>query len=159
MRGNLYHISLTTGVIQRNQRTVAQDELIERCARMLAAALAGDHPIVPGTEPPLMIGATNGGHCMSVWLCRADAPDAPPIVRIGLAPSSADGGDLWRSLHANAPIQLATQNEACPPGPWCAERIDDDESARIEADMWGSLHHFECCLAWAFFERPRIDSH
>jgi hypothetical protein len=153
----LHHVSLTTGHVHRNVRSATDNERVERCAGILAAALAGNQPVVPGIAPPLMLHARGGGHCLSVWLCLVDAPNAPPVTRIAIAANSECGIELWRSLHANAPIPLATQNHALPPEPWCAERLDV-EPARAEIDLWGTLQDFECCVAWAFLERPRIEA-
>ena len=158
MDRHLHYISLTIGRTHRDERSAADDERIERCATMLAEALAGKPPIVPGIAPSLVMHARDEGHCLSVLLCRVDAPDAPPVVRMAIATKSEYGAELWRSLHTNAPIRLATHNQACPPEPWCAERLDGEgETVRVEGDLWGTLQNFECCVAWAFLERPRVD--
>ena len=151
----LNHISLTTGRIQRSARSAVDDERVELCAKLITAALAGAEPIVPGVTPQLMLHAKDEGHCLSIRLCRVDEPDAPPVMTIGIAANPKCGAHLWRSLHTNAKTRLVTQNEACPPEPWCAERLDGGGADHPEPQ--DALQDLGCCLAWAYLERPRID--
>ena len=154
MERYLNYISLTTGRVQRSARSAADDKRVELCAGLIPAALAGAEPVLPGVEPEIMMHAKDEGHCLSIRLCRVDHPDEPPVMTVGVAAKSKCGEHLWRSLHTNAKTPLVTQNEACPPEPWCAERLDGEEVAHPECAM---LRDYQRCLAWAYLERPRVE--
>ena len=156
MASDLHYVSLNSGLAHRIAGSTVNDAKVDVCTTLLLAALAGGQPIVPGFNPPLVMRAKEEGDCLSVWLCRADAQGAT-VLRIGIAATGGRGPELWRALHSNAPIRLATQNELCSPEPWCAERLDGDGTADVDAETWGTLQEFECSLAWAFLEQLSVE--
>jgi len=151
---NLHHVVLTSGRVQRLERSVKAEARINICANLLSEALAGGEPTVPGIVPTLSLSVIRGGGCLSVSLSRTDIPFAPPVVTIGVAERAQCGAQLWRVLHDEAdPHQLATVGQPLPPEPWCAERRDGADTLYVDAARWASLRDFECCLAWAFLDR------
>lgn len=157
MGGYLQYVALTTGRAYRWERTGLDDRGIEICATLLAEALAGGTPVVPGITPALSLTAVGEGHCLSAALRVAGKHDEPPVLTIGVAGKSRCGAGLWRSLHTKGDSvrELVTRGRPCPPEPWCAERVDGTGTLYVAPEVWGTLQNLERCMAWAFLERPR----
>jgi len=150
----LHHVVLTSGRSHRAERGVEAEARIRICANLLAEALAGGKPVVPGIVPAVSMSATDGERCLTVSLSRTDIPFSSPVLTFGVAERARCGAALWRALHdAAAPHEFATHCQPWPPEPWCAEHYDSTRPLYVDGNAWTSLAELERCIAWAFLDR------
>lgn len=161
MGSYLQHIPLiATGRVRRTEREDVDARSIEICAALLATALRGESPIVPGIFPQLAMTATGGGQCVSITLRPAEQLERDTVFTIGIsiAGKARCGAELWRKLqaHSDPQIQRAAERRSIPPAPWCATRIETEGQNFRFADgaAWSSFDDLERALAWAFLDRP-----
>ena len=64
MGNNLHHVVLTSGRVQRLERSVEAEARINMCANLLSEALAGGEPTVPGIVAPVSMSAIDGEWCI-----------------------------------------------------------------------------------------------
>jgi len=64
MGNNLHHVVLTSGRVQRLERSVEAEARINMCANLLSEALAGGELTVPGIVAPVSMSAIDGEWCI-----------------------------------------------------------------------------------------------
>ena len=150
----LHHVTLTTGHVRRSTRDEIAEDVRPQIAALLAAALDGQEPVIPGAEPPgctlRVIDDGTTRRCCTVEVLAPYPEQTEVIVTVGIAGHSRCGAALWRHLH-DGHDDLVTAGEPCPPEPWCAVRLEVGLALYPEAAEW--LGDLERCLAWAWLDR------
>lgn len=147
-------MTLSTAYARDSYAEEIGDAALVVVADLLAAALDGGEPEIPGdTHPRCTLTAQRRGRCLlaTVW-----GPERAPLVTIGVAGHSRCGSPLWRILHGSATTPLATSAEDVPPEPWCAVRIEIGLAHYPSSAEW--LGDFERCLAWSWLHRVTPDA-
>ena len=159
---HIHHITINTGHCNRSRRADVDDATLAVLVPWLDAAVAA------GTAQPLPVAAlshysavalTDGGGL----ICTIYAPSGPhlpgrpshdagtPLVTLGVAQRSRQGGDLWAQLVANFGAKTGLKK---PAEPWCAVALHAGLSAYEDATQW--LGDLERCIAWAWITRRTV---
>jgi hypothetical protein len=152
------HVTLTTSHVRRSYRSEVADEALDVVGRLLAEALDGRDPVIPGLVPRLCtLQVVGEGRCMSATVLSPydeETGGLQPLVTIGVATHSRCGAALWRPLHQGEVVSLRDEASPppCPPEPWCAARIEP-ALAFYGPETALALGDFERCLAWAWIAR------
>lgn len=156
----LYHVTLTSGRVQQSPRSEVGDDVIAMLRPLLTRALRGEDVPVPHMPGYTVRGGVHGRCCL-VTLFRAEAetrgedgrPLQPPVLSIGVAPHSRCGAYLWRAMHQPLVPQappLATDPDAVPAEPWCADLIEIGAVLHPLDLSWTG--DFSRCVAWTWIE-------
>lgn len=145
----IHHVTLNTGHVARQERAAISDGAIAALADTLDGILQGAHVPVPGCEGYLINGSHHA-HDLIATVWRGPWERRIPIITMATALKSRSSPALWRMMHDQSTVPLATRADAPPPAPWQADRIEAPAMAHPDALEWtGDLSR---CLAWAWAE-------
>lgn len=159
----LNHITLPSGHTRRSPRAEVSDEALALLAPWLrAAANSGGRAALPVAELSHYSAAAlieGGGLVVTIYgpagphvAGRPHAGDVMPLVALGVAQRSRQGGDLWAMMLANFGCADGLQK---PGEPWCAVALHPSLIDTPDAAHW--LGDLERCIAWAWITRsPQI---
>lgn len=157
------HITLSTGHCNRSRRADVDDATLAVLVPWLDAAVA------TGTAQPLPVAALSHYSAVALsegggLICTIYAPGGPhvpgqpahgegnPLVTLGVAQRSRQGGDLWAQLVASFGAKTGLQK---PAEPWCAVALHPGLALQRDAAQF--IGDLERCIAWAWItRRPAI---
>lgn len=148
------HLTLDTGDQRDSYRDEVQDGVLEVLRPLLDRAVAGETVAVPGDLDPAgctmtAVRGRDRALVVTVWGPQyADTPRdpiLPPLVTLGVAPSSLASATLWREWVG------AERDDRTPSPPWCCVRLRIGLALHPQAAHW--LGDLERCLAWAWIDR------
>lgn len=145
----VYHVTLTTGHTRKSYRDEVDDEAVEVCRALIAHAIDGARPVIPGTDRCRLAAETSRKRGL---LCSVREPQHDkPIITFAIAPNSLSAAVLWRVLVETARTPVVPME--CPPAPYCAVRLE--QGAVAHAYVLPVLADFERCIAWAWMENRK----
>lgn len=143
----VHHVTITTGHTRKSFRDEVDDDAVEFCRALIAQAINGARPVVPGTNRCWLSADTSRKRGL---LCSVRDPQTDkPIVTFAIAPNSLSAAVLWRLLVETASTPVVPVD--CPPAPYCAVRLE--QAAMNHAPVLPVLADFERCIAWAWLEK------
>jgi len=145
----IQHITLTTGHTTRQRREAVTDAAIFAVMDILDGALQGGIMAIPGRPGYLFSAAHVGrGLVSTIWRCPVE--ERVPVLTMGTVIHSRGAAPLWRMLHEDSSLPVATDPQAPPRAPWQADRLEIGALEWPEAMSWTG--DFSRCLAWAWLE-------
>lgn len=145
----LRHLTLDTGHQRDSYRDEVADDVVAMLRPLLERAVRGEHVPIPGDIEPActMTGGVGRDRALLLTICGPPTlgVDHPPILQLGVAPSSLAGAALWREWFGTA------RDDRTPAAPWCCVRIMPAMAVYPSAAEW--LGDFERCAAWAWLAR------
>lgn len=148
----LLHVTLMTGDRRRSSREEVAADDIAALLPLLERALAGEAvPLPAPSEGAYCLTAAGERRCMIATVTAAHAAGPSPLVTFGVAAHSLCGARLWRLMHRDRLVPLATDVRRVPPAPWIAVTLHPGLSLDLDAARW--LGDFERCLGWVWLAR------
>lgn len=149
MAGYIHHVTLNTGHVARQRRDHISEEAVAALADTLDGILQGAHMPVPGF-PGYLINGRHHMHDLIATVWHGPWDQRIPILTTATALKSRSAPALWRLLHDQSTVPLATSSDGVPPAPWQADRIEAGAALHPDALSWtGDLSR---CLAWTWAE-------
>jgi len=145
----IQHITLTTGHTTRQRREDVDDVAIAAVSDLIDGALQGGTMPVPG-RPGYLFSAANAGRGLVATIWRGPFEGRVPVLTMGTAIRSRGAAPLWRMLHEDSSLPVATDPDNPPPAPWQADRLEVGALEWPDAMIWTG--DFSRSLAFAWME-------
>lgn len=146
----MHHVTLMTGHVARQNRRDVSNEAVAAVSDLLDAAIQGGHPALPIDGGRWLLNATTQGRSLIATVWHGPWAARAPILTVGVALKSRVSAPLWRILHTNSAVPLATTAALAPPAPWIADRIEPGALLHPDAMSWTG--DFSRTLGWAWME-------
>lgn len=147
MPSYIWHVTLNSGHTAKQRRRDISDAAIAALSDTLDGILAGGRMPVPGFDGYLINGS-HSGHDLIATIWAGPWERRAPILTTATALRSRSAPALWRLMHDQATLPLATDPERSPSAPWQADRIEIGAAVHPAAVAWtGDLSR---CLAWTW---------
>lgn len=140
------HITLNSGHTRRSPREEVRDETIARIQPWITDVAQGRTVTLFEDE-----GFTLHGVVQSKWGVVFLEDHGAPLITLGVCWHSRDSASVWRELHDQVAVTVATFANQPPSVPWCAARLEPASLAPGMMPDW--VGDFERCIAWAMIER------
>lgn len=148
------HITLQTGHIMKQRRSMVAHDVVAFSGDLLRRALSGGHPALPFDNGKWLLTAASSEGTLVSTLWAGPWKSRVALLTSGVALNPLSGLHLWQALHETAG-HLATDPKRPPKVPWIADRIEPGIVNHVEAVAWTA--DFARSLAWAWFERQGKD--
>ena len=147
----LEHITISTGDVHRQYRSGRSEEDVAVLAEVLDQILLGGYVPVP-TRDGYYVSGKHSGRDLIVTLWKGAAYANPlPILTTGVALRSRSAMKVWKALHDQTDLPIATDPDRPPRAPWIADRLELGAAVPGEtALLWTGA--FAACLGWAWVD-------
>lgn len=146
----LHHVTLNTGHVVRQPRSVLGAPVQAAFAELLDSLLQGGRPAVPGFAGYVAQG-TQWGRDLLVTVIGLSSQ--APVITTGVCLRSRSSRRLWRAMHDKAIVPLATVSDQPAPPPWVADLLWPTATLHPDALEWTG--DWSRCLGWTWVEYDR----
>lgn len=154
----LNHVTLSTGHVRRSPRHEVADAVLHDLRPVLARAIETSEriPLIYDVSHfSVRASVESGALLLSLFgpvgphsRGKPHAGETIPLMTMGVAQRSRQGGDLWARMVAQFGASPGLKK---PEEPWCAVVLHEPSLGYPESLEW--LGDFERCAAWAWITR------